>query len=597
MPSARWLVGETMDAAELRDLLADLRQLGNDHSSCEVKRARGGLPATLWETISAFANAEGGLLILGVDERCGFEVTGVQEPGAMEAALGAVCAEMEPPVRAQITTVEIDGRMVVTCEVPMLARDQRPCHKRNLGPWAGSRIRASDGDRRLTDYEVAVLLANRSDQRHDVAPVPGASIADLDQDLLAGFLKRIRQTKGEIFRRVSDEKALTMLNVLTRHEASLVPTLAGLLVFGVYPQTFEPQLGITFVAYPANAAGTVGALGERFIENQAIDGPIPVLVAECVRILKRNMRRRSVITGIYRVEEWEYPEEVLREALVNALVHRDYSEFARGMQVQVEMYPDRLLIRNPGGLFGPVEVSTLGTVTVTSSRNRALLKILEDTPFGDGHMVCENRGSGIARIRMVLTEAGMEQPRFTDDISVFTVEFPNHTLLDEDAITWLGSLGRGPLSRPQMAALVMMRNGTAITNSDYRAATGVPDSRVASRELRDLVDRGLVARHGSRGGATYRLAVAGASGQLEIAEISPPSTTPDPVVSEKAPSNESAILAALGRARLTRAELQAATGLKAHQVSHALRLLRTQGLVRMVGQARLRTTRYERLSN
>ncbi|WP_343443991.1 ATP-binding protein [Micromonospora schwarzwaldensis] len=584
-----------MNSSELRDLLVELRHLGNDHASCEVKRARGGLPASVWETVSAFANASGGFLILGIDERNGFEVTGIREPGLMEAALGAICAEMEPPVRAQITTVELDGEMVVICEIPQLARDQRPCYKRNLGPWAGSRIRVSDGDRRLTDYEVAVLLANRSDQRHDIAPVPSASLADLDEDLIQAFLRRIRQTKGEIFRRVSDERALTMLNVLTHHEASLVPTLAGLLVFGIYPQTFEPQLGITFVAYPANSAGALGPMGERFTENQAIDGSIPVLVAECVRILKRNMKRRSVITGIYRVEEWEYPEEVLREALVNALVHRDYSEFARGMQVQVEMYPDRLLIRNPGGLFGPVEVGSLGTVTVTSSRNRALLKILEDTPFGDGHMVCENRGTGIARIRMALAEAGMEQPRFNDDISLFSVEFPNHTLLDEEAISWLGSLGRGPLSRSQMAALVVMRNGTTMTNSGYRATTGVPDSRVASRELRDLVDRGLVTLHGSGGGAIYQIAVGSVPNLFEISEIPPPPTAPSPAASEKASSNETAILSALGGARLTRAELQAATGLKPHQVSHALRLLRAHGLVRMIGQARLRTTRYERV--
>jgi predicted HTH transcriptional regulator len=198
-------------------------------------------------------------------------------------------------------------------------------------------------------------------------------------------------------------------------------------------QPFEPQLDVTFVAYPSSEPGLLGRAEERFTENRSIDGPIPFMVAECIRLLKRNMRRRSIVSGIFRIEEWEYPEEVLREALVNALVHRDYSEFARGTQVQVELYPDRLLIRNPGGLYGPVDVLSLGITTVTSSPQQGLLKILEDTPFGDGHMVCENRGTGVARMLVALTEAGMEPPSLVDETASFSAEFPNHTLLDEEA--------------------------------------------------------------------------------------------------------------------------------------------------------------------
>src|SRR5580693_4007282 len=161
------------------------------------------------------------------------------------------------------------------------------------------------------------------------------------------------------------------------------------------------------------------------------------------------LMRSLLISGLFRTDEWEYPEEVLREAIVNALVHRDYSEYARGMQVQVELYPDRLVIRNPGGLYGPVEITSLGTDTISSSRNRVLLKILEDTPLGDGHMVCENRGTGIARMRSALTETGMEPPTFIDDIGIFQAEFPNHALLDQEAVEWLSALDGGPLTRSQ----------------------------------------------------------------------------------------------------------------------------------------------------
>ncbi|WP_329488586.1 putative DNA binding domain-containing protein [Kitasatospora sp. NBC_01246] len=591
-----------MDSAELHALLDDLRQLGGDHSTCEVKKSQGGMPVTMWESISALANAQGGWVILGVDEKNDFRIVGVNDPSTIEAQLGGICSELEPPIRAEIVTVQVDGKSVVTSYIPAIPREQRPCHKKNLGPYAGSRIRVADGDRKFTDYEVSVLLSNRSEPRHDVSPVIDASPDDLNADLIASYLRRIRETKGDIFRRVDDERALTMLNVLTRHDGNVVPTLAGLLTFADYPQTHEPQLDLTFVSYPANDPGIPGPAGERFTENRSIDGPIPLMVTECIRVLKRNMKRRSIVTGIYRVDEWEYPEEVLREALVNALVHRDYSEHSRGMQVQVEMYPDRLVIRNPGGLYGPVEVSSLGTSTISSSRNKALLKILEDTPYGDGHMVCENRGSGIARMRIALAAAWMEQPNFIDDVASFTAEFPNHTLLDEEALAWLQELDGNPLTRSQMTALVMMRNGATMTNSSYRAATGIQDSRVASRELKELVDREIIVQLGTRGGATYKLRTDDDEPQMDELDLisrepSSASSIENAIMIDAPISDlQQRVLDAMGTADVARSEIEQATGLAQHQVISALQTLRGRGRVVMLGQPRSRHVRWRAVS-
>jgi ATP-dependent DNA helicase RecG len=569
-----------MDEAEFNRHLARLRRVGADHSTCEVKKSQGGLPTSIWETISAFANAQGGTIILGVDEKRDFSVVGVRDAGAIESALGSVCGDLEPVVRADIHTLLVGDKAVVIAEIPPVARDQRPCYKRALGPWAGSRFRVSDGDRKLTDYEISVLLANRAEQRHDSAPVPQARKSDLDQDAVAGFLRRIRDTRGQIFTSRSDEQALSMLNVLTSHEDSLVPTLAGLLAFGIYPQQFEPQLNITVVVYPTTRAGDSGPRGERFSENRSVDGSIPVMVAEAIRVLKRNMRRRSVVSGLFRTDEWEYPEEVLREAIVNALVHRDFSEYARGMQVQVELYPDRLVVRNPGGLYGPVEITSLGTSTVSSSRNRMLLKILEDTALGDGHMVCENRGTGIARMRAALTETGMEPPTFIDDIGIFQAEFPNHALLDQDALDWLTTLDGSPLTRAQMTALVLMRNGNHLTNNSFRSATGVQDSRAAYKDLKELVDRGIIDQFGTRGSTYYELA----------AESSPADDTLDSDEELDDDRNltelQQRVYLALGDEPSSRREIAASTGLETRQVVQILLALRRKGVVAMIGQPR-----------
>jgi ATP-dependent DNA helicase RecG len=167
-------------------------------------------------------------------------------------------------------------------------------------------------------------------------------------------------------------------------------------------------------------------------------------------------------------------------------------------------------------------------------------------------MVCENRGTGIARMLIAMSEAGMEPPRFTDSIATFTAEFPNHTLLDEEAITWLSSLGVPPITRSQMTALVMMRNGVVLTDSSYRAATGVQDSRAATRELKELVDAGVVEQSGARGSTAYRLIrVRRLTGAANVTE------------------NEARIMEALADGSRTRGELEEITGLTRDQLNEA----------------------------
>ncbi len=563
------LIGEPMDAQTLGEILDELRRLGSDHASVEVKRAQRGLPQDLWETLSAFANASGGLIILGVEEKSGFTVTGVADPATAEQQLGALCGEMEPPVRADIATVTVDSRAVVTAHIPAVPRDQRPCHRRSLGPYAGSRLRVSDGNRKLTEYEVSLLISNQREPRQDQLPVPEARPEDLDQTAVEAYVARLRESRPAVFGEYPHESVLLRTNVLTEVDDRLVPTLAGLLSFGVYPQQFFPQLNISVVRYPTPEPGVPGPRGERFLDSAVVDGSIPVMLREAVAVLKRNMQRRSLVMGLFRQDEWEYPEVAIREALTNALVHRDLSTGARGTQVQVEMYPDRLVIRNPGGLYGPIGVDDLGLSGTSSSRNRSLLKILADAGAGDGRTVCENVGSGIFTMRRALADAGMEPPEFRDNIATFEVVFPNHTLLDSETLAWMASKGLEGLNGPQLIALALARRGVQLTNSSFRAATGVADSREALRLMKDLVDRGVLAMTGTRGTATY--GVPAASTPLPLDEPSDP---------------ERNILAMLKQGPQTRSELETATGQAKSTVNYHLRRLRDAGKVELVGKER-----------
>src|SRR5262249_48989332 len=157
---------------------------------------------------------------------------------------------------------------------------------------------------------------------------------------------------------------------------------------------------------------------------------IPEIVEETITALIRNMRTRAFVHGAGREDVYDYPVEALREAVVNALMHRDYSVFARGTQGQIEMYSDRLVIRDPDGLFGPVTEEDLGEERVSSSRNSYLAALLQEVTIPEtNRVVCENRGTGIPTMLARLHQAGMATPKFENRISRFTVTFPKHTLL------------------------------------------------------------------------------------------------------------------------------------------------------------------------
>jgi ATP-dependent DNA helicase RecG len=588
-----------VDEAALRLELARLKRLGADHATVEIKKARGGIPQSLWESISAFANADGGTILLGIDESAEFDVCGVNDPASMESQLASQCAAMEPVVRADISTVYLGDRAIVVAVIPPIARELRPCHKKSLGAFAGSRLRVSDGDRKLTDYEVVLLLAARSEPRDDRELIGDAVLDDLNSGLLDAYLRRVRE-RSQFLATQDDHEILRMTNVVGRTtDGALVPTLAGILAFGRYPQQFVPQLNITVVVYPTTEPGVLGARGERLIDNRPIDGPIPAVVRDAIRVLKLNMRRRSTVSGLIRVDEWEYPEEVLREALVNALVHRDYSRQARGMQVQVEVFPDRLLVRNPGGLFGPVEISSLGARTTTSTRNPALLKMMEDTTLdGSEEMVCENRGTGIARMRQLLSEVGMEPPEFRDNISTFEVEFPNHTLLDQETLDWLHELDGRPLSRPQMTLLASMRNDPDIpaTNSSFRELTGVQDSRVATRELGELVTRGLLTLDGTRGGATYWLSPESAEGDFGADSTMPPLDSEMFGAGNKSLTDQQvAVLDAIDSGARSRKEIADKTRISSDRAASTLQTLKARGLIVLEGPPRSRNAKWRRV--
>jgi ATP-dependent DNA helicase RecG len=497
-----------MTLEELRESLEQLQRQGTEQTSVEAKRARDGVPKRIWETLSAFANTPGGgVLLLGVDEEAGFAPTGVTNPAKIQADLGAVAAQMEPPLRPLLQVFEIDGASIVAAEVPELPASAKPCYYQGAGLPNGAFIRVGDGDRKLTPYEVQALFEARGQPRHDLDPLEGTALDDLDSELVGGLLRRLRGRESGPYRSWADEQALRALKVLVPGaDGKTVVSLLGWTCLAQYPQERFPNLCVTFLRYPTPEAGRPGPEGERFLDNVKVEGPVPVMVVETLRAIKRNMQRRGIVQGLFREDLWEYPETVLREALVNALGHRDLSPQARGSQVQVHMFPDRIEFQSPGGLFGPIQPDQLGEPGVQSSRNAFLMKVLEDLPPpGESRPLCENRGTGLTAMIEQLRRTGMSPPRFDVSLTRFRVVLPNHSLYDEETLRWLEDVARGePVSEAQRQALAFARHNGTLTNGDYCRVAG-RDSRVATRELNELVDRGVLERTGAGRWSTYAL--------------------------------------------------------------------------------------------
>jgi ATP-dependent DNA helicase RecG len=491
---------------ETTALVERLRQLGVEPTDVEVKAAGGGLPSSVSETISAFANGTGGTLVLGIDEASGFAPAKGFDARAIRDALADACAnKVEPPCRAPIEIEEFEGARVVRLDVPELDPVEKPCFVGTRGTYGGSFIRGGDGDRRLTHYEVTQLLSNRTQPVFDRELVPGATAAALDSALVSAYLTRIRR-RSPTFRDTEDERLLVRLGVLTADgDGVLRPTVAGLLCFGEYPQEFFPQLFVSFVVLPRLRMGETGPDGRRFLDNATITGPIPTIVADVVAFAIRNMRVGAIIT-VGREDRYDYPLDVIRELIVNAVMHRDYSPDAQGAQVQIELYPDRLIVRSPGGLYGPITVADLGSESRPStSRNRTLAALLADVeyPGSRGEPLCENRGSGLLAVMAELRRVGMSPPEFDAPPSRVTVTVPQHALLAPDTVEWIGSLRQAGLTDAQHLALAMMRSTGRVTNAMLQA-WGV-DRLAAGVALKDLVARGIAVNSGGRRYASYRL--------------------------------------------------------------------------------------------
>ena len=579
-----------MQVQELSALVVDLRHEGSDTSEVEVKRAAGGFPDSVLPTVSAFANTPGGgAIIFGVDESAGFAAVGVYDATACKATLATKARQaLDPPVTFDAWDLRFEGAVLLIARIHEQPAHGKPCRVISSGK---AYLRSYDGDFELSQVEEQAFIANRTTPVFDQQAVPGTTTADLRPDLLSAYLASCRASSTALAA-LSDEEILYRTGVTTGPDRAL--SLAGLLALGIYPQQYAPNCVIQASVAPRSNDPT----GTRAADARRFDGPVPLMLDEALRWVRRNTRTRVRfgIDGQVR-DEPEFPDEAVRELLSNALIHRDLGPHALTQSVTLKLDERQLVLSNPGGLWG-ITVDRLGRTGVTSARNGHLLRICQNVRSTEGNRVVEALASGIPAVLASLRAAGMVPPRFHDQGIAFTVAVPNHALLAADDLEWLASLpAAAALSDRQRHALVAMRHGRTWTNQSFRE-TFPMDSREARAELAGLVEAGVAAAEGERGGRVYRLTDAHARRQQidpPAAAPSRPGTGPLPERHGSGPlSNQERIFAQLQAGGRTIGELTAATGLTVRQVQYALQQLRDAELVTLVGSPGRRGSRYVR---
>ncbi len=429
---------------------------------------------SLAECLIAFANGEGGLIVIGLDEE-GKPTETIWEEEA-EGALLEATRLCRPPVPTQWQMVESRQGELVGINVPRSTELHSLSDGRVL-------VRKGNWNRPLSGEEVRTLAASKNTASFETEVVPGARSSDLDPDIIREYLDR-REARGSAHV-ISIPELLFEIGSTDRDGN---PTTAGILLFGKNPQAFFPHAGVVFVRFSGTEPrGEDGGIG--YGRRDELGGPLARVVERAWNIINEEMRVGAAVNELERQELMEYPRFAVREALVNAVAHRDYR--ITGRRIEVRMYADRMEVISPGSLPGYMTLDNL--VEEHFSRNPRLVNGLYQWGY------IEELGLGIDQMIEDMVQAGHAPPTFRASPHSFTVILSNKRA--RAAVPkWTRSM-----NQRQARALTHVRENGSITNGEYRQLCPDVSSETLRLDLVELVDRGLLLKIGSKKGTYYIL--------------------------------------------------------------------------------------------
>lgn len=433
-------------------------------------------PEYIAETITAFANSEGGTLVLGISHD-GYMGSLFVEDDAADA-LQAALRLCKPPVHTDWEAEEVSGGVIVKLRVERSDKLHTLYDGRVL-------VRRGRENSPADTSAIEALVANRPNINFETQTVPGAHRDDLDDEVIEEYLER-RQKRNPRSSVLPTDRLLQQIGALTE---KMEPTISGILLFGKEPQLFLPQSRAIFVKFAdVQPRGPEGSFG--YGRREEIGGPLARIVERMWRIVWEEMGKQSVVRGLHRDEETEYPQFAVREALVNAVAHRDYN--MTGRSIEVRMYTDRLEITSPGGL--PAHITVDNIVEEHYSRNPRLVNGL----FQWGYI--EELGLGVDRMIEDMTAMGHQPPIFEAKSHRFTVTLRNSRDRIQTTPKWETNM-----NERQAKALQYIEKHKSITNREYRELCSNVGAETLRLDMVDLVNKGVILKIGEKRGTRYIL--------------------------------------------------------------------------------------------
>ncbi|MDX8430290.1 MAG: ATP-binding protein [Candidatus Algichlamydia australiensis] len=479
-----------------------LTRLQSCDESChiEAKESRSALGKSARETISAFCNEPdlgGGYLILGskrIDQR--YVITGIQNPDKVQCELANACRqEFSVRLSPKIRVEQVNGKTLIVAYIPEACSREKPVYIKSFGLEKGSFRRIGSADHRCTSHDLDLLFQLRSNIPYEKELLPDGTWEDIDSDAISTYRRKRKEVDPEAAElALDDQELLASLRCLVRDGRAYIPNIAGLLLFGTKRALRRMMPSEARVDYVITGGpewvGNPSARHFSIDYRESLITLLPKLHAEIMGDLPKLF---GLKTGeLQRTDTPIIPGNVIREALSNAMMHRDYRVAQPTLVIR---YSNRLELKNAGYSLKPFE--ELGQ-SGSRQRNPIIASVFHELKYA------ENKGTGIASIKTWMKEAGLTTPPIIEtnrESNEFDLVLLPHHLVDKQDLEWLTQFAKVKLSDAERRALVLTREMGAITNQDYRQINGM-DTLGASKALVHLRDLELLTMKGS-GNRTY----------------------------------------------------------------------------------------------
>lgn len=348
-------------------------------------------PNDLAGEIVSFANMEGGTIIIGVSDDGIIKGVSIED---IEERIMNICRNnCIPNIIPIYQEIVIDGAKVVVLTIPKGIN--KPYYTVDNKYY----IRVGTTKRIASREELMRLFQASGAVHFDISPVEGTTKKDLNMDLIRDYF--LKYNMFDLYEETEEavDRILVNADILREGANTKECTVGGLLIFGKKVDDKLPQNGISFAHFRGNN------ITEELIDKKQIVGNLPDIVEQALVVIKNNIKTPSTIVGAVREEKEIYPTVVLREALVNAVVHRNYSII--GSKIRVLMFSDRIEFHSPGKLPNTVTIDKM-KIGVSYSRNPFLVKYMENLRYID------QLGRGIPMIIKNMKNLGAREPELKE---------------------------------------------------------------------------------------------------------------------------------------------------------------------------------------